>query len=252
MPDHRRHRGPAPGDRDRFAAAALPALRAACRDLAWLLGRGYAETASLQLVGDRFRLDQRQRQAVRRATCTDEQRTGRRARALNPGLLRDATLWLDGFNVLTTVETAMSGGAVLGCLDGNLRDLASVHGTWRRVDETLAAAALLGTLLEDLGVAAAVWLLDAPVGNSGRLAALLRRLADERAFGWRVELVADPDRVLAATTEPVATADSAILDARVRWFELARHAVARVPDAWIVDLAAVPPGEERDSLLGPL
>ena len=48
MPDTRRHRGPAPGDRQWFAAEATPALVSAVADLS----RGYAWASSLKLVGD--------------------------------------------------------------------------------------------------------------------------------------------------------------------------------------------------------
>lgn len=238
MPDRRSHRGPHPGDRERFAEAALPALRTACADLAWLLARGYGEKAALQIVGDRFALDARQRQAVRRATSTTAQRTGRAARMLPPAALHGARLWIDGFNVLTTVEAALSGGVVLACQDGCYRDLASMHGTWRRVAETGVAAERVGELLAGCDIAAAVWLLDQPVGNSGRLAALLRRLAAQRSWPWQVELSPNPDRQLRAASEPIATADSAVLDADVRWVDLARQVVAGMADAWVIALDA--------------
>jgi hypothetical protein len=236
MPDRRCHRGPHPGDAERFAPARLAGLRQACADLGWLLARGYAAKSSLQLVGDRFALDLRQRQAVARASCAPAEAEARAARRLPLGPLPE--LWLDGFNVLTTVEAAFAGAVVLGCADGCYRDLASVHGTWRRVVETPPALAHLAGLLAAAGVAQVVLLLDAPVGNSGRLAALVRDLAAAHGWPWRVEVVTDPDRALAQCGRPVATADRAVLDRPVRWVNLAREAVASVPGAWLLDLAA--------------
>lgn len=237
MPDRRRHRGPEAQDHERFAAERLPGLRTAVAELAWLLARGYADNGALQLVGDRHRLDRRQRQAVRRACCTDAQRAARRARLVAPDDLAGARLLVDGFNVLTTVEAALAGGVLLRCADGTVRDLASVHGTWRRVDETEAAAARLGELLARWHVGEAVWLLDRPVGNAGRLAAQLRRLAQDRGFAWRVEVDDAPDRTLAAAADPVATADSAVLDRGVQWIDLSARAVAELRSAWTIDLA---------------
>jgi Protein of unknown function (DUF434) len=63
VPDKRTHRGPHPVDAQLFAPENWPQLQAAVADLSWLLGRGYASVASLKLVGDRYRLDQRQRAA---------------------------------------------------------------------------------------------------------------------------------------------------------------------------------------------
>lgn len=232
MPDRRRHRGPHPGDAERFAHDRLPDLRLACTHLGWLAGAGYAPKASLQLVGDRFAFDRRQRQAVARASCSPL-RARERAGRERP-LAACAELWLDGFNVLTTVEAALAGGVVLVCADGCYRDLASVHGTWHRVDETLTAATRIGEVLDAASVRQVVFWLDAPVGNSGRLAALLRELAAARRWPWRVEVVASPDRVLAQDAVPIATADSAVLDHDVRWVNLARQVVATVPAAWLV------------------
>ena len=53
MPDHRKHRGPHPEDKQLFAAEQCPRLREAANDLAWLLNRGYASTSALKIVGDR-------------------------------------------------------------------------------------------------------------------------------------------------------------------------------------------------------
>jgi hypothetical protein len=50
--------------------------------------------------------------------------------------------------------------------------------------------------------------------------------------------VADPDRILAAASQPVATADSAVLDRCMAWLNLAREIVGLcVPQARLVDLA---------------
>src|SRR4051812_28945858 len=103
------HRGPDPRDSLDFDSRAWPALRAAVADLSWLLGRGYAPTSSLKLVGDRWSLTARQRSAVLRGSCSDAARDRRRRHQVDAEALRDRTLVVDGFNVLTTVEAALGG-----------------------------------------------------------------------------------------------------------------------------------------------
>jgi len=49
------------------------------------------------------------------------------------------------------------------------------------------------------------WYLDRPVSNSGRLAGRIREMAAEHHWAWEVELVNDPDAVLSASSEIVAT-----------------------------------------------
>ncbi len=112
-----------------------------------------------------------------------------------------------------------------------------MHGSYRRVEETVVAIRILGELMAQWGVGLGRWLLDEPVSNSGRLKKMLRAAAEERGWNWEIELVRDPDPVLIQTSQIVATADSQILDQAERWFNLARIAIdLRVQNAWILVL----------------
>jgi hypothetical protein len=242
VPDTRGHRGADPKDAESFGPACLPALRAAVSDLSWLLGHGYAPVSALKLVGDRWRLTERQRMAVRRSSCSDEDRDRRQSTRVPMAELTGRDLWIDGFNVLTTIESHLGGGVVIHCRDGTFRDMAGVHGTYRRVAETAPALELLAYRLEGLCIARAHWLFDRPVSNSGRIGMLVREIARERGCDWSVELVDDPDPVLKRANDVVATADSAILDAGPRWFNLARDVIESIGGLErILDLA----GSER-------
>ena len=188
-------------------------------------------------MGDRFQLRRRQREALRRASCTDGQRRERGERMRSPADLAGSTLLVDGFNVIITVEAALSGAAVFLCRDGCLRDIASIHGSYRQVDETRRALEACGALLEAAGIRAAEWLLDSLVSNSGRLANMMRTLASEHGWDWDVRLVKNPDAELVEREEPVATSDAPVLDRCGAWCNLAREVVGSgVPESWIVDL----------------
>jgi hypothetical protein len=239
MPDKRRHRGPNPADATLFAEARLPALRRAVAELAWLLTRGYGEKAATKLVGDRHGLTQRQRMAIQRASCSDAQRAARCATRRPLSAIGDRTVLIDGYNVLTSIEAALAGGVLLRCRDRCLRDVASMHGSFRKVAETEAAIERIGAVLSDQGPADVTWLLDRPVSNSGRLKALLAEIAERRGWDWRIELVAGPDAVLKASNAIVVSADSAVLDAGPAHVDLA-GTVSRTLDPlpWIVDLDA--------------
>jgi len=237
VPDTRSHRGPDPRDAEAFAASALPALRDAVSDLSWLLERGYATVSAVKLVGDRWALTERQRLAVRRAACPDSARADRLARMTPCDALSSQTLVIDGFNIVTTIEVALGGGVVLACRDQTFRDLAGVHGTYRKVAETLPALKLVGSRLRELRVTRVHWLFDRPVSNSGRIRTILQETAEAKGWDWSVELVNNPDTLLKNSMDIVATADSAILDRCGRWFNLARDVVEPgCPQATIVDL----------------
>jgi hypothetical protein len=148
---------------------------------------------------------------------------------------------IDGYNVLTTVEAALGGGILLLARDGTFRDMASMHGHYRKVAETLPALELIGKTLVSLEVAEAVWLLDRPVSNSGRLQQLILTTAENHGWNWKVELVFSPDPILIEAADPVASADSIVLDYCGHWINLGRWTVQQsVPNATIVDLACPP------------
>ena len=238
MPDRRAHRGPHPEDAVLFGKTQLGALQHAGHDLNWLLDRGYALTSSLALTGNRYRLNQRQRVAVARCACSLHQRQNRSRTELPLAALAGRELWLDGYNVLITVEAALAGGVILVGRDGCVRDMASLHGTYREVAETDRAARLIGETLTQAGVVRCHWLLDRPVGNSGRLRARLRTIAEAAGWLWEVTLDDSPDAALAKVDGIVATSDSVVLDHCTRWSNVAGAVIARhVANAWHVDLS---------------
>ena len=238
MPDTRSHRGPHPQDDHLFAPPIWPRLRSAVADLSWLLTRGYALPGALQVVGNRYELDARQRQAVTRSACSDEALAHRKAAEVSAHALAGATLLVDGYNVLTTVETALGGAVVLVGRDGAHRDIAGIHGTYRRVEETLPALHHVGNYLQEIAIGRCDWFLDAPVSNSGRLKATIESVAQAQGWPWTVHVVPNPDaQLIAAKGALVASADSVILDGCTRWFGLAGRVVReRVPAARVVDL----------------
>ena len=238
MPDTRRHRSAGPGDHELFAQGELPGLCAAVSHFSWLLTHGYAKPSALKLVGDRFQLAARQREAVVRCASSDQMLHQQSLRRVPGTQLSGQALAIDGYNVLTTVEVALGGGVVLYARDGCARDLASLRGTWRKVAETLPALELVGAHLEEQGIAEARWALEASVSNSGRLRALLLELARERGWPFEVELLGDVDAALESEARVVASADRRVIGAARRWTNLAREIVeARVPTAWVVDLS---------------
>jgi len=235
---HQTHRGLAPRDERLFAARQLPALRAAAADLCWLLDRGYAPRSAIELVGNRHNLTSRQRMAVSRHACAHEDVQRRQKLRVEPGQLHGNELWLDGYNVLTVLESALAGGMVLLCRDGCCRDIAGIHRRYRKVNETLPVLRLVGETAAALGASRCRWWLDQPVSNSGRLKTLILEEAARAGWNMEVELVFSPDHVLSHTGEIIATSDGIVLDHCQRWVNLARLIIAdHLPQARLLDLA---------------
>ena len=220
MPDHRNHRGAHPEDADDFAEKRWPVLRAATADLSWLLTRRYAPVAALKLVGDHHQLTERQRRAVLRGACDDGALGRRTATRIDLPELAGKRVGIDGFNCLITIEAMLSGAPIFVGRDGACRDLASVHGTWRKVEETLPALEALGAILRSTGVAEAAIYLDRPVGNSGRLRGMIEELFEGGPIPALVTLHDAVDPVIVAEERIIASSDSWILDHAQRWVDL--------------------------------
>jgi len=207
--------------------------------------KGYAEKSTLKLVGDKFSLTERQRLAIMRSACSDQQVASRSRRRVPIENLAGQPVAIDGYNVLITVEAAMSGGVIFKGRDGCFRDLASIHGTYRKVTETIPAVQLIGDFLSEIGVTKTLWLLDSPVSNSGRLKTLIGQLAqkngwngfDKLTAGWEIELVTSPDAVLIKGDAIVVSSDSVILDGCKTWVNLAAEIITqKLPSATVLDL----------------
>ena len=240
MPDRRTHRGPHPADEKLFNAETVADLRSALADYSLLLTKGYAQKSALKLVGDRFSLTQRQRLAVMRSACSDQQLASRNERRVEVADIAGQSLAVDGYNVLITVEAAMSGGMIFKGRDGCCRDLASIHGTYRKVAETIPALQLIGDFLQEIGVGSTLWLLDSPVSNSGRLKTLMGELAENNRWNWQIELLQSPDAELKKTDAIVASSDSVIIDDCKTWTNLAAKIITRrLSKTTIIHLAPI-------------
>ena len=238
MPDRRIHRGPHPQDAKLFAPDAIGKIAAAVADFSLLLTKGYAGKNALKLVGDRFSLTERQRLAVMRNACSDQQLISRRQREVKIGDIAGRPVAIDGYNILITIEAAISDAVIFKGRDGCLRDLASIHGTYRKVNETIPAIERVGEFLKEIGVTNVLWLLDSPVSNSGRLKTLIRELAVGNGWDWEIQLVINPDAELIKTNRIVASSDSVVLDKCKQWVNFAAEIIMRkLPAAKVIDLS---------------
>lgn len=231
-----RNRGPQPNDAKLFSPKCFPALRAGVDDLSWLLGRGYGPDSALQLVGNHYRLNKRQRQAVGRSAAAPTAVIARQERQVSVADLAGRKVAIDGFNLLILLESAYGGGLILACRDGTYRDLASVHGTYKHVRHTQQALLRVGEALRKAETV--TWYFDTPVSNSGRLKTLLGALAEEHQYQWTTNLVYNPDKELIALPNDtvLVSSDSWILDDGGSWCNLGRHLVEAVDDAWVVQM----------------
>ena len=207
-------------------------LHNAADELQYLLDRGYPAESAAAFVGNHHMLSARQRLALTRAVCSAEDAARRRAKQIAPAEMRGKTVYIDGFNTVITLEIAFCRGTLLRCMDGTVRDLAGLHGSYSLIPETDAALRAVTETLRGLDIAEAVFLLDAPVSHSGQLRARIMELTRDAPFLTQVHLEKAVDYHLKQAA-CIVTADAFILDACAGgWFPLTNLAVTQALGAY--------------------
>lgn len=216
-----RNRGKNTGDDTLFASEKqINKLRSAVQDMQYLLTREYPEKATSELVGNRYRLKTRQIQALRGASASEGQLHNRKLKELEVSDLAGKTVYLDGFNVLILLESLLSEAYIFEGADGCFRDLSGVHGTYKRVNQTLRAVEAVAAFYHKNHIQKLVWIFDQPVSNSGRIKQIILEFAAEKNLNWEAELQYNPDKFLAESSEIIVSSDAWILDHCKKWFNL--------------------------------
>lgn len=100
------------------------------KDLLYLIERGYPMKNASVFTGNHYLLSERQRLALVRATSSRQAAALRGNREVI-GPVPGKEVHIDGFNIIITLEIALSGSTLLKCMDGTIRDLAGLRGTYR-------------------------------------------------------------------------------------------------------------------------
>ncbi len=215
-------RGYVPSDERDFSDNALPLLRRALSDLRELLDRGYDVKGSALFVGNHYQLSERQRLMLCRAASAKDKTALREEKRLCRPC---GTVYIDGFNIIITLETALSGTTLYRCCDGTVRDLAALRGNYRIIGCTCKAVDLVLEKLSEQKAEKAVFYLDRPVSNSGRLRSLILKEAERFPFETVCEIVNSPDDIL-KEKENVVTSDAIILNECKSWLNYAAEIIA--------------------------
>lgn len=223
-----RNRGKDTGDDSLFGSEKMVLkLRNAAQDMNYLLSRGFAEKASAELVGNRYKLRSRQIQMLKGASASDFQMENRKNKLISTENLENKTVYLDGFNVLILLESLLSNAYVFKGWDDCYRDLSSVHGSYKRVLQTQESIELVAKFFKNLKLEKIIWVFDKPVSNSGRIKQMILDLAQENKWNWEVILEFNPDRYIVEHSEIAVSSDGWILDECKLWFNILEYLITQ-------------------------
>lgn len=200
-------------------------LKEALIDMNYLLTRGYSEKNALFTVGTRYKLASRQQKAVQGMSASNEQLRIRKAKEVVFEILENKTVVIDGFNILILLESTLSNGYIFKGQDTCYRDLSSVHGNYKIVNQTEMAIDLVVDFYNESKLQQLVWIFDKQVSNSGRIKAKIEAKAIEHNLNWRVILEDNADQALVNSNQIVASSDGIVLDKAINWFNLTSYLI---------------------------
>lgn len=229
-------RGYVPSDEKEFGEKSLEKLQRAAKDLKYLINQGYKIKGASTFVGNHFLLSERQRLAIVRAISQTEHVEERKAKVLDN--IEGKTVHIDGFNTIITLEVALSNSLLLKCMDGTIRDLAGLRGTYKLIDKTDIAIELIGKELLERKVGKVVFYLDAPVSNSGNLKMRIIELLKDYDFELEIETINNVDSTL-EKLENVITTDAIILDKCESWINLDKEIIETKIKSPYIDFSLV-------------
>jgi len=185
-------------------------LEKAIRDLRYLLNQGYPRESSVNFVSNHYRLRLGERHLLARCVFSKLETVAHRKKAVKAGAVRGKRLGIDGYNILITIESILTGKLVILCDDGYIRDLRAIFGKYRAGPATSRA---ISTIIQEAAKTKpkeVVVLFDKQVSHSGELAADVRTQLKRAGLNGDSIAVDGVDMKLRAL-DVVASSDRAVI-----------------------------------------
>ncbi|WP_455539424.1 DUF434 domain-containing protein [Terrisporobacter sp.] len=222
-------RGYEESDKRFFSPKELIRLKKAKEEVEYLISRDYKLDPVVTFVSNRYQFSNRQRDCLKRAVCTLDSLNLRKSKRLSIEEINQQIIYIDGFNLIITIEVALSDGTLIVGSDENIRDLAGLRGTYKIIDKTEKALELIGKCLDDYNCKKAVFYLDSPVSNSGNLKCEILESAKNWTTEVEVNLVNNADVIL-ERMDNVVTSDAVIIDKCESYFNLNKKIIEKYID----------------------
>jgi hypothetical protein len=181
----------------------------AVHDLRYLLDRGYPRDSAVNFISNHYRLPLSERHLLARCVFSKQEAAEHRRKIVDARMVRDRSLSVDGYNVIITLESILTGKKVVRCDDMFVRDLRAIFGKYRTSRATEGAIEEVLKVVAEARPRKVTVFFDKQVSKSGELSGKVRRglrelglRGDSRAVGgvdFRLrgfDVVASSDRAV--------------------------------------------------------
>ncbi len=191
-------------------------MKKAVHDLRYLLNRDYPRDSAVEFVSNHYELELDKRHLLTRCVFSKEEVQSHRLKLVESSEIEDRSVGVDGYNVLITVESILSGDGVIRCDDGIVRDLQAIFGSYKMNELTEEAIKIILKLLDEMNPGEVFLFFDKQVSKSGELAGFTRRELKKQDLSgdaqtvegvdktvWEHEVSASSDRIIIERSERV-------------------------------------------------
>jgi len=214
-------------------------LKYAVEDFFFLLNRGYNRSSSLDLVTARYRLSRLERLLLYRAVFSRTVSLDRRRKTLSSKKIINEKILVDGFNVLSTIQSALLGDVLVRGTDNIIRDM-SAYVRKIKVSNFLIMSLFISLFfISRFFPKYVIYVFDSQVSRSLLMLRILSCFSKKASFRVSGKLAKNADKyiVIHADEFIVASSDSVIVDRVNRVFDMGGEIAEIISIETIIDLS---------------
>jgi hypothetical protein len=195
------------------------ALEDPIHDLRFLLNRGYNKDPAIKIVADKYRLTKKQRNFLLRAVFSKEEAKEHKKKIIKN--VSGKELFVDGYNVLITVESHLKKKEIFVSDDGFVRDVSATFGKYRITKTTPKAIGMILGEIKKMGPGKVTFIFDLQVSFSGELCKMFKEKMKGLEIKGTAKTAKNTDYVIANSRGIVCTSDRAIIKKANKVLDLA-------------------------------
>jgi len=187
-------------------------VQKAAEDMKYLLDRGYNRNTSLNLTVNRYHLNMRERNYLRRYVFSEKEIQAHKSKLIPITEIRCEKVVVDGFNVLISVDAVLKKRNLVESMDCILRDTSMVFSNYRFDSDTKKTLDALVTLFLKYGPEGVFFVFDSQISRSGELSSYVREKMWEAGISGDASTAKSADKKIIELNHITASSDSHIIE----------------------------------------